>query len=105
MVTQEVANMLQSCTWIEKLIMMNHSPLPSPSGDFTVSFNEDSSTTKYLPNMEELEEINLNSSPCRNFEKCMMVTQVRPKLTIVSQVAHTNAVTTNITKFIGYQVL
>jgi hypothetical protein len=29
--------------------------------------------------MEELEEISPNSSPCRNFEKRITVTQVRPK--------------------------
>ncbi len=34
---------------------------------------------EYLPNMEELEEISPNSSPCKNFEKRIMVMQVCPK--------------------------
>jgi hypothetical protein len=54
--------------------------------------------------MEELEEINPNSSPCKKFEKHITVTQVRPKPTTDGQVAHTSAVTTSVTKFIGYQV-
>ncbi len=97
--TQEAANMLQSQTG------MNHSPLPPLSGDFTKSFNGDSSTIEYLPNMEELEEISPNSSPCRNFEKRITVTQVRPKPATVGRVAHTNAITTSVTKSTGYQVL
>jgi len=83
MLTQEATNLLQSCTGIENLTVMDHSPLPPLSGDFTESLNKDSFTTKYLPNMEELEEISPNSSPCRNFEKRITVTQVRPKPTIV----------------------
>jgi hypothetical protein len=55
--------------------------------------------------MEELEEISPNSSPCRNFEKRITVTQVRPKPATVGRVAHTNAITTSVTKSTGYQVL
>jgi hypothetical protein len=83
---------------------MDHSPLPPLSGDFTESLSGDSYATEYLLNMEELEEISSNSSPCRNFEKSITMTQVRPKPATVGQVAHTSAVTSNVTKFIGYQV-
>jgi hypothetical protein len=54
--------------------------------------------------MEELEEISPNSSPCRNFEKRIMVTQVRPKPATIGRVAHTSAVTTSVTKSTSYQV-
>ncbi len=102
--TQEAANMLQSCTGIENLTVTDHSPLPPLSGDFTESLSGDSSATEYLPNMKELEEISPNSSPCRNFEKRITVTQVRPKPATVGRVAHTSAVTTSVTKSTGYQV-
>lgn len=102
--TQEAANMLQSRTGIEYLTMTDHSPLPPLNGDFTESFSGDSSAIEYLPNMEELEEISLNSSPCKNFEKRITMTQVHPKPVTVGQVAHTSAVTSNVTKSIGYQV-
>ncbi len=84
--------------------MTDHSPLPPLSGDFIESLSGGSFAIEYLPNMEELEEISSNSSPCRNFEKRIMVMQVCPKPTIVGRVAHTSAVTTNVTKSIGYQV-
>jgi len=102
--TQEAANMLQSRTGIENLIVTNHSPLPPLSGDFTESLSGDSSAIEYLPNMEELEEISPNSSPCRNFEKRITVTQVHPKPATIGQVAHTSTVKTSVTKFTSYQV-
>jgi hypothetical protein len=104
-VTQEAANMLQSRTGIENLTVTDHPPLPPLSGDFTESLSKDSFATEYLPNMEDLEEINPNSSPCKNFEKHITVTQVRPKPVTVGWVAHTSAVTTNVTKSTCYQVL
>ncbi len=79
MVTQEAANMLQSRTGIENLTVTDHSALPPLKWYFTESLSGDSCVTEYLPNMEELEEISPNSSPCRNFEKRITVTQVRPK--------------------------
>jgi hypothetical protein len=103
-VTQKAANMLQSRTGIENFTMTDHSPLLPLSGDFTESLSGDSSAIEYLPNMEELEEISPNSSPCRNFEKRITVTQVRPKPATVGRVAHTSAVTSSVTKSTCYQV-
>ncbi|CAM6060907.1 unnamed protein product [Sphagnum tenellum] len=68
--------MLQSRIGIENLTVIDHSPLPPLSGDFTESLSGDSSATEYLPTMEE---ISPNSSPCRNSEKRITVMQVRPK--------------------------
>ncbi len=105
MVTQEAANMLLSRTGIENLTVRDHLPLPPPlSGDFTESLSGDSSATEYLPNMEKLEEISPNSSPCKNFEKHITVTQVRPKPATFARVAYTSAATTSVTKSTGYQV-
>jgi hypothetical protein len=77
--------MLQSRTMIENFTVTNHSPLPPLNGDFTESFSGDSFATDYLPNMEELEEISPNSSPCRIFEKRITVMQVRPKPTKLAE--------------------
>ncbi len=104
MVTQEAANMLQSRTGIENLTVTDHSPLPPLKWDFTESLSGDSCVTEYLPNMEELEEISPNSSPCKNFEKHITVTQVRPKPATFARVAYTSAATTSVTKSTGYQV-
>jgi len=78
--------------------------LATLSGDFTESLSEDSFATEYLTNMEELEEISPNSSPCKNFEKRIMVTQVCPKPAIAGRVAHISAVPTSVTKSTSYHV-
>ncbi|CAM6077750.1 unnamed protein product [Sphagnum tenellum] len=96
--------MLPSRIARENLTMTNHSPLPPLSGDFTESLSGDSSATEYLPNMEELEEISPNSSPCKNFEKRIAMTQIRPKPSTIGRVAHTSAVTTSVTKSTSYQM-
>ncbi len=80
--------------------------MPSLSEDFTLadaSLSGDSSSTEFLPTMEELEDTNLDSSPSGNFEQRTTVTQVRPQPTTTSR-AQTTAPITGVTKFTHYQV-
>jgi hypothetical protein len=98
--------MIQSRTRTKNLTTTDYSHLPSLSEDFNLadaSLSGDSSSTEFLPTMEELEDTNLDSSPSGNFEQCTTVTQVRPKPTTTSR-AQTTAPMTGVTKSTHYQV-